>query len=394
LYISVVVLMKKLLVVISAVMLLLPLMACAGNEIAATTEAPPFPLERPDLVVPDKFELTGPLTVVQGQKVEIDSSIANHSFQNCEVWVVDDNLEIVDSEFVNSPVNVAQRSSIVLNGVIFEELNQYEKAALNVYECGDVVIRNCQFVNNYIGLGVHSSTAVIEANRFEGNNGHNALLIGEGSVAEVVGNYFYGSFPHAMLVLNREGSTDARVDIIRNFIDQTGEDAIDFEDYRNAASSQVFDNVITNTGWSALVVEYNSWGANITLEHNWIEGTGIDWQLPTHPLQADRFQPGWAHGILIEDSSAVQVINNRILLVAENGIEVINSRGVTVAGNGISCSHFGIGVHRYQESSLYRGFSPLAQEDADGSRVTAGGNIIYEALKDFDVDEQSQMTAQ
>jgi hypothetical protein len=391
---SVAVLTKKLFSLIIAVILLLLAAACAGNETAIPTEVPPFPVERPDLVIPDKFQLTGPLTIVQDQKFEIDGNIMNRSFRNCEVWVVDDDLEIVDSEFVNSPVYVAQKSNIVFDGVIFEELNQYEKAALNVYECRDVVISGCQFFNNYIGLGVHSSTAKIEANRFEGNNGHNALLIGEGSVAEVVGNYFYGNFPHAMLVLNREGSPEARVDITRNYIDQTGEDAIDFEDYRNAAPSRVLDNVITNTGWSALVVEYNSWGANITLEHNWIEGTGIDWQLPTHPLQPDKFQPGWAHGILIEDSSSVQVKNNRILLAAENGIEIINSRGVIVMGNGINCSQTGIGVHRYNESSLYRGFSPLAQHDANGSQVIAIGNIIYEAQKDFDVDEQSELTTQ
>jgi hypothetical protein len=229
-------LMRKLFSLIPIIVLiLLLLMACAGNEIPATSETPPFPIERPNLIIPDKFELTEPLTVIQDQKVEIDSNIINHSYQNCEVWIASDNLEIVNSEFVNSPINIAYNNDIVYDGVIFKELNQYEKSALSVYECHDVIIRNCQFINNYIGLGVHSSTAKIEANRFEGNNGHNALLIGEGSSAEVVGNYFYGSFPHAMLILNREGSTETWVDIHQNLIDQTGQDAIYFEDYRNAA---------------------------------------------------------------------------------------------------------------------------------------------------------------
>jgi hypothetical protein len=388
-------LMRKLFSLIPIIVLiLLLLMACAGNEIPATSETPPFPIERPNLIIPDKFELTEPLTVIQDQKVEIDSNIINHSYQNCEVWIASDNLEIVNSEFVNSPINIAYNNDIVYDGVIFKELNQYEKSALSVYECHDVIIRNCQFINNYIGLGVHSSTAKIEANRFEGNNGHNALLIGEGSSAEVVGNYFYGSFPHAMLILNREGSTETWVDIHQNLIDQTGQDAIDFEDYRNAAPSRVYDNVITNTGWSAIIVEYNSWEANITLERNWIEGTGINWELPTHPLQPDQFQHGWAHGILIEDASRVQVIDNRILSASENGIEVINSRGVIIEGNGISCTQTGIGAHQYQESSLYRSFSPLDQDDANGSQVTASGNIIYEAKKDYDADEQSQLVAQ
>ncbi|MCK4262881.1 MAG: right-handed parallel beta-helix repeat-containing protein, partial [Dehalococcoidia bacterium] len=124
---------------------------------------------------------------------------------------------------------------------------------------------------------------------------------------------------------------------------------------------------------------------------NWIEGTGIDWKLPAHPLQPDRFQAGWAHGILVEDSSKVRIMNNRILSAAENGIEVKNGRDVTVEGNGISCSEVAIGVHRYQEASVYRSFSPLAQENADGSRVTAGGNIIYAAQEDYDVDEGSRL---
>jgi len=48
--------------------------------------------------------------------------------------------------------------------------------------------------------------------------------------------------------------------------------------------------------------------------------------LPVHPLQPYQFYPGWGHNILVEDSSKVQIINNRILAVAENGIEIKNSR--------------------------------------------------------------------
>jgi hypothetical protein len=362
---------------------------CAG-ESAAPPETFPFPTERPELSLPEVFELEPPLTVVQDQSVEIDSDIANYSFQDCEVWISADGLEITDSEFINSPVSAAGRNDIVFDGVIFRELNQYETTALSLYECTNITVTNCQFVANFIGLGMHSSSAIIEANRFEGNNGHNALVIGEGSAAEVTGNYFYGSFPHAMLIMNREASPQAWVNISRNFIEQSGEDAIDFEDYRGAAAS-VSDNVIVNTGWSALVVEYNSWGADITLEGNWIEATGIDWGLPTHPLQPDEFQPGWGHGILIEDSNAVAIINNRILAAGENGIELANSRDVLIEGNGISCALVGIGLHRYNEGSLYRPFSPLAPENADGSQATASGNVIYEAQKEYDVDEASQL---
>jgi len=137
--------------------------------------------------------------------------------------------------------------------------------------------------------------------------------------------------------------------------------------------------------------EYNSWQSNITIEYNWIENTGIDWKLPTHYLQPEEFQRGWGHGILVEDSNQVRVMNNRILAAAENGLEIRNSRDVTVEGNGIDCNQVGIGVHRYHEASLYRSFSPLAQENADGSQVKANNNVIYSAQRDYDVDQWSHL---
>ncbi len=51
--------------------------ACTSGEPPAPPASVPFPVEWPDLSIPDKFELTGPLTVVQDQKVEIESDAAN-----------------------------------------------------------------------------------------------------------------------------------------------------------------------------------------------------------------------------------------------------------------------------------------------------------------------------
>jgi parallel beta-helix repeat protein len=248
------------------------------------------------------------------------------------------------------------------------------------------------FVGNYIGLIIHFSSIEIVDNRFEDNNGRNALVVSGGSSAIVKGNYFYGSFPHAIMIMNRGEAPEAKVIISGNIIDQTGEDAIDFEDYRNAAPSIVSNNLITNSGWAAVVVEYNSWQSNITVENNWIENTGIDWKLPTHSLQPESFGPGWGHGILVEDSNQVRIINNRILSAAENGIEIRNSQEVEITGNGIDCNQAGIGVYRYNEYSLYREFSPLSEENAGDSQVIADNNVIYSAQKDYDVDESCQFT--
>jgi hypothetical protein len=103
-------LMRNISRLISVVILLsLLLAACASDETPCASETLPFHTERPDIAIPDKFELTEPLTVLQNQKVEINSDIINHSFQNCEVWIVGDDLEIVNSEFVNCPVSIAQQ---------------------------------------------------------------------------------------------------------------------------------------------------------------------------------------------------------------------------------------------------------------------------------------------
>ncbi len=350
-----------------------------------------FPETRPDLDIPKQFELRNLTVTLIGQKLEINENIENHLFQNCEVWLKGDEIEISNCLFENSLVFVDGIKNAVFDRVIFQNLNQYEKAALSINNSQAIVVLNSKFAGNYIGLSVHSSNIEVVANRFEDNNGHNALVIGEASSAIVKGNYFYGSYPHAILIMNRGGVPEAAVDISDNIIDQTGEDAIDFEDYRNAAPSNVSNNLITNSGWAAVVVEYNSWQSNLTIEYNWIENTGINWKLPTHNLQPERFQSGWGHGILVEDSNQVRIINNRILSATGNGIEIRNSREVVVTGNGIDCNQAGIGVYRYNEFSLYRDFSPLSEENAGDSQVKADNNIIYSAQRDYDVDKWSQL---
>ena len=364
-------------------------LGCKDGD-ASESSTFPFPDEPPDITIPEKFELEGQLATIQGQRVDINSSTENQRYCDCEVSINGQDISVRNCEFINSPVYVNNSQNILMETVIFRDLNRYEQAALSINNSDSISVSECRFEDNYIGLGVHGSSVVVSENRFENNNGHNALLIGEGSSAEVSGNYFYGSYPHAMLILNREGNEQASVDIHHNTIDQTGEDAIDFEDYRGASPSRVFANIITNSGWSAIIVEYNSWEADITIQDNWIEGTGIPWDLPIHPLQPDQFQAGWGHGILVEDSGQVYILNNRILLADGNGIEVTNGRNITITGNGIACSQVGIGLYSFHESSLYRDFSPLQPESAGGSQAIVNDNTIFEAQQDYEVDEFSQ----
>ena len=367
------------------------LVLVSGCSIASNTTSLLFPAVPPDIVIPDKFDLTSLDTHIKDQRYNLESSIEGYLFENTEVLINGDDIEIRDTMFVNSQVFVNNRNNVSFHNSIFTGLSAYERTALMIYQSEDISVVNCQFNDNYIGLGIHESKAEVTGNRFENNNGHNALVIGEGSSVVVAGNYFYGSFPHAILIMNREASPDAFVEITRNIIEYTGQDAIDFEDYRNASHSLVTSNVIRNTGWSAIIVEYNSWEADITISDNWIEGTGIDWTLPVHALQPEKYQQGWGHGILIEDSSLVSIERNRITLAGQNGIEIRNGREVELKNNGIDCTQVAVAIYEYQISSLSRPFSPLLQENAGGSRVVARDNIIYEASQDYEVDEESEL---
>lgn len=369
----------------------LVLVSSCGITSTITTTSLLFPTVPPDIVIPDKFDLTSLDTHIKDQKYNLESNIAGYLFENTEVLINGDDIEIKDTMFVNSQVFVNNRSYVLFSSSIFTGLNAYEQTAVMIYRSEDISVVNCQFTDNYIGLGIHESDAEVTGSRFENNNGHNALVIGEGSSVIVAESYFYGSFPHAILIMNREASPDAFVEITRNIIEYTGQDAIDFEDYRNASRSLVTSNIIRNTGWSAIVVEYNIWEADITISNNWIEGTGIDWTLALHALQPEKYQQGWGHGILIEDSSLVSIVRNRITLAGQNGIEIRNGREVGLKNNGIDCNQVAIAVYAYHLSSLNRPFSPLLPENAGGSQVLARDNTIYQASQDYEVDEQSEL---
>jgi hypothetical protein len=361
----------------------------------AAPETPvPFPEERPQLPVVAAFELTEFTETVTDTVFNVTGDIKGTRFENCEVHISGTGFKISESKFVNTQVFAGESRDITFEKSIFEGLDQHERSALSINESGNITIADCIFRDNYIGLGIHGSNATVTTTRFERNNGHNALIIGEGSCAEVSGNYFHGSFPHAIMVMNREGQPQAQVEIRNNVIEKTGEDAIDFEDYRGAAPSVVAGNVIIDTGWSAIIVEYNSWNANISIEDNWIENTGIDWDLPVHDLQPDAFQAGWGHGIFIEDSSGVVIERNLITASSENGIVVRNGRAIRAANNGIDGADTGIAVHDYHESSLTRPFSPLWPDKAGGSEVTTSNNIFNRVPREYEVDENSEITTE
>jgi parallel beta-helix repeat protein len=377
--------------IVSLLVPFLFLSGCGENGNPTDMESYTFLSEPPQITMPQEPVLPEPANIIEDRKVGYTENLTNHRFINCEISIKGKDIAVSNCEFINCIIYIDNSADILFENSIVRDLNKYEETSLRLYKTDNITVTRCLFVDNYIGLGVSECSAYISENRFIRNNGHNALVIGHGSRVEVTGNYFYGSFPHAILVLNREADPQAAVVIHNNLIDQTGEDAINFEDFRNADTSLVVENVITNTGWSAVLIEYNSWESNITVKGNWIEGTGIPWDLPLHPLNQENFSPGWGHGILIEDSSKVTVIDNRILGAVENGIEVTNAQDITVKNNGISAVGAGIGLHRYHESSLYREFSPLLPENAGNAVVSVAGNIFMETSEDYNLDDSSEL---
>jgi len=173
--------------------------------LASCSSAEVFPEERPSLPVPEEFDLTDFVATHEGERVTLTQNATNHLFNDCEVCIATDNIKVSESKFVNSRIIVDNAENVTFERVIFRELDQYEQTSLVISNSRDITVDECQFVSNYIGAGVHSSSVNIENCRFEYNNGHNALVIGEGSSANVEGNYFYGNFPHAMLIMNRRG---------------------------------------------------------------------------------------------------------------------------------------------------------------------------------------------
>lgn len=381
----------KRVIIISLLITFVLIPGCDHNGKLLETESYSFPAEPPPITMPQEPVLPEPVNIIEDRKVGYTDNLTNHRFINCEISVKGKDIIVSNCEFINCIIYIDNSKDILFENSIIRDLNQYEETSLLLYKTDNITVTGCLFMDNYIGLGVSECSAYVSKNQFIRNNGHNALVIGNGSRVVVTGNYFYGSFPHAILVLNREDDPRAAVEIHHNLIDQTGEDAINFEDFRNADMSIISENVITNTGWSAVLVEYNSWGSNITIKGNWIEGTGIPWDLSLHPLNPETFSAGWGHGILIEDSSMVTVIDNRILEAAETGIEVVNAQDIIVKNNGISSAGTGIGLRRYNEASLYREYSPLQPGDAGNAEVSVSGNYFLETQKDYNVDEFSEL---
>ena len=364
---------------------------------------PPLRLSPPELVTLPVLNQT-----FANQRIQVTEDIRGALFQNCtlEIWR-ENGTTITDSMFINSRIYIGESQNIIFSNNVIRDFYVWEEPAINIHASEHILIDHNEIKDNSIGVVISEcSDTEIRNNFFEANNQHNALVLG-GTSADVHGNVFLFNFPHAMLIMNRAADPSVQVVIHSNIFDRNIEDAINFEDFRGSNRiSRVYSNRVTGTGWAGINVEYNSWNANLILENNYIDNNGLmtdeimdeDGQLisiyPPPGDQPEPYSPGWKHGIKIEDASGVIVRGNVVVDNQGNGIDIKNSREITLEGNFVTRNVVGVSVMKYLESSLTRGVSPIAEEDAGYSFVTSIDNLVFSNIEeDWFVEEGSRLIA-
>ena len=335
---------------------------------------------------------TARISCTEGQVVEVSDDLVATRVDGCLVLIRGERIHVSGCEFVDARLLIEEAAEVTVEDSVFRDRYRLEESAINVYGAQSVSLRHNLVWNNFIGIGVHESRDVeICENHFRDNDGHNAITFDLGSMGKIHHNYFYNSFPHAILV--GAGAPDGSVEIYQNRIEYSVEDAIDFEHFSSQAPSRVYQNVILHTGWAGIVVEYGSWEANLSLDDNYIAfcGTSLE-EFPQHEHQPEPYSTGWKHGILLEDCSGVTLHGNTVVSNVGNGIQLINARGITLEGNVVHDNAIGICLENYREGSLTRPLFPLAPEDANGSQARARDNHVSgNRERDWYVEEGSEL---
>lgn len=361
----------------------------------------------PELYPPEPVTLPELIETFENVKIEASGNINACLFENCilEVWG-ENGIKITNSKFVNSKIHMGESQNIEISNNIIKDFYVHEEAAISIYSCDNLLIDHNEIENNSIGIAISESSDVeICNNIFEANDQHNALMGDSLIGAEIHNNLFRYNFPHAMMIMNRGANPKVQLDIYNNIVDKNIEDAINFEDFRGSQQiSRVYNNRITGTGLAGINVEYNSWGANLVIENNYIDNNGLltDDMLdgeghptsiyPAHSHQPEPYAPGWKHGVKLEDCSGIIVKGNVIVNNQGNGVDVKNGRNITLENNIITKNAIGVSLMKFLGSSLYREFSPLAPEDAGHSEVIAIRNSVFGNLgKNYFVEEGSSL---
>jgi parallel beta-helix repeat protein len=341
--------------------------------------------EPPNVHKPEPVSLPSNLqNRCSGEEVLIRSDTDSARFEGCTVFVKASGISITRSEFINSRIFLESVSDVVFSDNVVRDYPVHEEAAIVVGISRDIVFRHNRIENNTVGIAVGESHHIlIENNHFDSNYQHNAIAMYKSS-GEVSGNLFRYNFPHGILVhfIPEHGATT--VYIHDNIFFMNIEDAIDFEDWANARDeSSISNNVITQTAWAGINIEYNSWDANILIENNHIHESGYPIEeFPRNPNASEEWTNGWGHGIKLEDCSGITVEGNTILDNNENGIDIRNCRNVTLRGNTVTGNDIGVFIGGPVPGSFTRDVSPLSEEHAGPSVVSYDDNYVFKNNED------------
>jgi parallel beta-helix repeat protein len=350
-------------------------------EQLATSEVE-YPIPTPSRIQePEPVSLPEDLqdNVCNGGEILLTSDTDSVRFEGCIVLVKQSGISITRSEFVNSRILIEATSDVVLSDNVIRDYPVYEEAAVVIGVSNNIVFRHNHVRDNTIGIAIGESQNVrLENNIFESNYQHNGITVYKSS-AEISGSLLRYNYPHGILVHFAPEQGKTTVSIHDNVFFMNIEDAIDFEDWRNAKDeSRIHSNVITGTAWAGINVEYNSWHANILIENNYVGMSGYPIEMfPKGRNAPEEWSNGWGHGIKLEDCSGITVKGNTILDNEENGIDIRNCRGVTLEGNTVTGNDVGVFVGGPCPGSFTREVSPLSEEDAGPSIVVFKGNYVF-----------------
>lgn len=369
---------------------------CAGSGSSNDIKNAPSLIEdnqitpqTPSVPEPDPIRLPAALSnACAGETVAIHSNTDLARFENCTITIRKSGIKITRSEFINCSVFLESVSDVVFSDNIIRNFSRHEQASLNVYDSEKILFHHNLVKDNTVGINVSESHSIeVSDNIFENNFQHNAIALYKSS-GDISGNSFRYNFPHGILVhfVPETGST--AVLIRNNTFFMNVEDAINFEDWRDARDSSIISgNLINRTNWAGILIEYNSWGANILIDNNYISQSGYPLEeFPDSPLGRDEWNQGWQHGIKLEDCSAVTLINNFIMDNNGHGVDIRNARKIFLKDNTIAGNLVGIFSGGPSPESYTRDISPLSEEFAGNSIVVYENNTLYGNDQDLIVE--------
>lgn len=358
----------------------------------------PIPTPHP-VATPEPVSTPQPTTEYTDQTLQITEDVRGARFENCTLEVQEaDGLVIAGNVLVNSRIVVRNSSDVTIADNVIQDYYDVPDAVIRAYDSPRFTVEHNYVADNTGGMYmVGCPGTVIRRNIFERNDQKSGIILFAPAGVTVEGNLFRHNKPNAIYILSPDGNPGVQFDIRDNLITANVGDAIKVQTFRSSRTSHIRRNHITLSGWAGINIEWNSWNANIVIEGNYIDHSGmltadiLDEEgraIAIYPNREDGlpYRPaGWGHGIRLEDCSGIVLRDNVIVNNRGNGVDVRNGRGITMEGDFISRNEIGLRLGRFHESALTRQQSPLSPENAGDSRValarpTLVGNRMHDVL--------------